>query len=69
MDLEELHSLPVSLKIELVERLWDDIAAEVDGLPVAKWQLDEIRQRKAAAEDDPNSLLSEEDFWQQVDGK
>lgn len=69
MDLEELHSLPVSLKIELVERLWDDIAAEVGGLPVAKWQLDEIRQRKAAAEADPNSLLSEEDFWQQVDGK
>ena len=34
---DELHSLPVADKLRLVERLWDDIAASDEPVPLPDW--------------------------------
>ncbi|MCC5663362.1 addiction module protein [Nostoc sp. CHAB 5784] len=42
----ELFSLSRAEKLQLVEDLWDDIAATPAALPVLDWQKQELAQRK-----------------------
>lgn len=65
----KVMTLPVEQRIRLAQDLWDTVAADPSNVPVLNWQLQEIRRRKAEADADPSSLLSEEEFWSQVDGE
>ncbi|MBN4004415.1 addiction module protein [Nostoc sp. LPT] len=42
----ELSSLSRAEKLQLVENLWDDIAATPAALPILDWQKQELAQRK-----------------------
>ncbi len=57
-----LFELSLSEKLEIVEALWDNIAAKPDELPVPAWQVEELARRKAAALRDPNAGSS----WEEV---
>ncbi len=46
----ELIRLPVSERLELIERLWDSIDAEADSLPLSDWQREEVDTRMDALE-------------------
>jgi putative addiction module component (TIGR02574 family) len=62
--LEEAEKLPLEERLELVEALWDSIAADadVDRLPVPPWHLDELDRRLAEFDADPEEGSS----WEEV---
>ncbi len=48
--LPQLAALSPAEKLQLVEDLWDDIAATPANVPFADWQHEELGRRKAAFE-------------------
>ena len=61
--LEEAEKLPIEERLELVEALWDSIAADagVDRLPLPQWHLEELDRRIAEFDADPEEGSSWED--------
>jgi len=49
-------------KLQLVEDLWDDLAAVPTEVPIHDWQKEELTRRKANLIDNPASGLS----WEEV---
>ena len=49
-------------KLQLVEDLWDDLAAIPDAVPVHDWQKEELARRKANLTNNPASGLT----WEEV---
>lgn len=47
MDSRSIFDLSPSEKLQLVEDLWDDLAALPDAVPVHDWQKQELARRKA----------------------
>lgn len=50
-----LFELPVAERLQLVEDLWDSIAAQRENDPVPEAVLAELRSRKAAFDADPST--------------
>lgn len=46
-DPQSIFNLSPPEKLQLVEDLWDDLAAVPAEVPVHDWQIEEIEQRKA----------------------
>ena len=44
--LQELETLSVSERVQLVEDLWDSIARSNADVPIPQWQKDELGRRK-----------------------
>jgi putative addiction module component (TIGR02574 family) len=57
-----LFDLSPSEKLQLVEDLWDDLAATPSAVPVHQWQKEELARRKANLMNNPASGLS----WDEV---
>lgn len=57
-----IFDLSPSEKLQLVEDLWDDLAATPEHIPLHAWQLDELARRKANLLSNPASGLS----WDEV---
>jgi putative addiction module component (TIGR02574 family) len=49
-------------KLQLVEDLWDDLAATPEVVPVHEWQKEELARRKANLLNNPASGLA----WEEV---
>ena len=60
--LQELETLSVPERVQLVEDLWDSIARSNANLPVPQWQKDELTRRKRNYSQNPDSGES----WEQV---
>jgi putative addiction module component (TIGR02574 family) len=62
--LEEAEKLPLEERLELVEALWDSIAADasVDRLPLPEWHRIELERRIAEFDADPEAGSS----WEEV---
>lgn len=43
-----IFDLSPAEKLQLVEDLWDDLAATPSGVPIHEWQKKELHRRKAA---------------------
>jgi putative addiction module component (TIGR02574 family) len=65
-ELRSVFDLSPSEKLQLVEDLWDDLAASPDVIPVNDWQKDEVDRRKANLSRNPASGLSWDDVKRQV---
>ena len=57
-----VFDLSPSEKLQLVEDLWDDLAASPDAIPVHDWQKEELARRKANLSNNPGSGLT----WEEV---
>jgi putative addiction module component (TIGR02574 family) len=57
-----LFDLSPSEKLQLVQDLWDDLAASPDDVPVQDWQIAEVERRKANLKKNPASGLP----WEEV---
>ena len=57
-----IFDLTPSEKLQLVEDLWDDLAAAPESIPVHDWQKEELARRKANLVKNPASALT----WEQV---
>ncbi len=60
-DFSDLFELEVEEKLQLVEDLWDNIAATPEAVPVEDWQKEELARRKAAHQQAPETGSSWED--------
>lgn len=57
-----IFDLSPSEKLQLVEDLWDDLAATPEAVPVYDWQKEELARREANLKKNPGSGLT----WEQV---
>jgi len=57
-----VFDLSAAEKLQLVEDLWDDLAARPEDVPVHDWQKEELARRKANLQNNPASALS----WEEV---
>jgi putative addiction module component (TIGR02574 family) len=57
-----IFDLSVSEKLQLVEDLWDDIAANPESIPVYDWQKEELDRRRANLQANPASAVT----WEEV---
>ncbi len=53
-------------KLQLVEDLWDDLAATPSEVPMHEWQKEELARRKANLMNNPASVLSWAEVKQRV---
>jgi putative addiction module component (TIGR02574 family) len=67
MNLDELYGLPIGQKLDLVERLWDDIGASGEPLPLPEWVREEASRRLTEMKANPSANLTEEEVWRRVD--
>ena len=56
-------------KLQLVEDLWDDLAANPEAVPVHDWQKEELARRKANLLKNPASGLAWEEVTRRVRGR
>jgi putative addiction module component (TIGR02574 family) len=61
-----IFDLSPSEKIQLVEDLWDDLAATPEAVPVHDWHIEEIERRKANLNANPASALTWEEVQRRV---
>jgi putative addiction module component (TIGR02574 family) len=57
-----VFDLSSSEKLQLVEDLWDDLAATPEAVPVHDWQKEELARRKANLMNNPAAGLT----WEQA---
>jgi len=60
--MQELETLPISERVQLVEDLWDSIARSNAEVPIPQWQKDELARRKQKYLQNPDSGRT----WDQV---
>ncbi len=65
-ELSRLHDLTFSEKLQLVEDLWDDLAATPEALPVEEWQKEELARRKASHLSRPEATVSWEEAKEKI---
>ena len=63
---ESVFDLSSAEKLQLVEDLWDDLAAVPENVPVHDWQIQELERRKANLQQNPASGLSWEEVQQRI---
>ena len=61
-----LLNLTLPKRIQLVEDLWDSIAAEAGGLPLPDWQKQELARREAQYARDPSLASTWEEAKQRI---
>jgi putative addiction module component (TIGR02574 family) len=61
-----VFDLSVAEKLQLVEDLWDDLAATPEAVPVHDWQKQELARRKANLMANPAFAISWDDLKQRV---
>jgi putative addiction module component (TIGR02574 family) len=61
MNSTSIFDLSAAEKLQLVEDLWDDLAAAPETVPIHDWQRQELARRKANLLNSPDSGLSWED--------
>jgi len=61
MSSDSVFDLTLPEKLQLVEDLWDDLAATPSEVPIYDWQKDELARRKANLMSKPASGLSGEE--------
>jgi putative addiction module component (TIGR02574 family) len=57
-----IFDLSPSEKLQLVEDLWDDLAATPEAVPVHDWQKEELARRRANLQRTPASGMA----WEEV---
>ena len=62
----ELLDLEVAEKLQLLEDLWDSIAANPEAVPVHKWQEKELARRDAKLRKSPESAIAWEEARRRI---
>lgn len=66
MNVTSIFDLSPNEKLQLVEDLWDDIAATPETVPIHDWQVEELARRKKNLIDNPASGLSWDEVKQRI---
>ena len=66
IDMNELHALPAAEKLQIVEKLWDDLGASTAPIPLPDW-VDQEAARRRDEMRDPTIGLTHEETWRRID--
>ena len=69
MNDNSIFDLSPSEKLQLVEDLWDDLAATQSEVPIHDWQKEELARRKANLMSKPSSGLNWEEVKARIRGR
>ena len=61
-----VFDLTVAEKLQLVEDLWDDLAATPETVPIYDWQKEELARRRANLISNPGSGLPWEEIKRRI---
>lgn len=64
---DSIQALPLADRLRLVERIWDELTAGDQPIPVPDWAIKEAARRRDELVADPKLGLSHEEIWQQID--
>jgi len=62
----EILELPLNERVKLVEAIWDSISSAPEALPLTQWQREELDQRLAEYEADPDSGSTLEEVFARI---
>lgn len=65
-DVQSVFDLSPAEKLQLVEDLWEDLAATPEAVPVHDWQRAELTRRKANLQRQPAAGLAWEEVQRRV---
>ena len=54
---KEFRSLTIAERVNLVEELWEKVAAEPDSVPVPDWQIEVLEQRRRLYQANPQRVI------------
>jgi putative addiction module component (TIGR02574 family) len=60
--IKQLLALSVAERIQLIDDLWESVAADSEGIPISEAQLKEARRRLEEHRADPSSAIP----WEQL---
>jgi putative addiction module component (TIGR02574 family) len=66
LNIASVFDLSPAEKLQLVEDLWDDLAADPNAVPIHDWQKAELTRRKANLTKNPASGLAWDDVKQRI---
>jgi putative addiction module component (TIGR02574 family) len=69
VEFSQIFELDVSKKLQLVEEIWDDLAAAPEQIPVLAWQQEELARRKAVYLQNPSGNMSWEEARERIRGR
>ncbi len=64
--IEQLKSLSIDQKVQIVEELWDDIGSTAEPFPLPAWHREEAIRRGAEVDADPSIALTRDELWRRV---
>jgi putative addiction module component (TIGR02574 family) len=53
-------------KLQLVQDLWDDLAATPQAVPIPEWQIEELQRREEHLKANPETALSWDEVKRQI---
>lgn len=65
---DTIHALPAADKLRLVERIWDELAADDQPIPLPDWAIQEAARRRDELLADPKLGLTHDEVWRRIDG-
>lgn len=63
---EAIRALGPAEKLRLVERIWDDLAAEDAPIPLPDWAVTEATRRRDEMLADPNLGSTHDEVWKRI---
>ncbi len=63
---DTIRDLDPAEKLQLVEQIWDDLAAQKTPLPLPDWALTEATRRRDEMLADPNLGSTHEEVWKRI---
>lgn len=67
--ISSVFSLSPAEKLQLVEDLWDDLAASPEAIPIHDWQKEELARRRKNLEQKPASGVTWDDAKRTIRGQ
>ena len=65
---DAIQALPAADKLRLVERIWDELVASDEPIPLPDWAINEAARRRDELLVDPTLGLTHEEVWKRIDG-
>jgi putative addiction module component (TIGR02574 family) len=64
---DAIRDLGAADKLRLVERIWDDLAAQDAPIPLPDWAVTEAARRRDEMVADPEFGMSHEEVWKRIE--
>jgi len=61
MSITEIHQLPLSEKLQIMEAIWEDLRAQAKDVPVPQWHKELLDARQEAVEQGHEEVLDWDD--------